>query len=302
MAQDPHWAKMAAALDSSFSIGGLKKRVKETDAAGKEVTREVNATREEAQAGSRYDKPSAWRLREDPRWGGLGGAPGAKSEGTPISRAAWVALPAIQRAKTLTLFLQKCVAHCRTVAPHTMFEDWCGEWYDESHRLNSFREMVGGPKRWALLSKVAMYAMYESYLHSGTGIYNMEELLEQGTTWESGGSSDGQEIASRIPAYNGEIFKRDGKSIHVSGSEPAAYAGSNAHIQASLDESAESAKEITVELFGERIMRSLRILPFAVEGWEAEPFEDGGVAALEAVAKKMEAEAAANPRPSHGYW
>jgi hypothetical protein len=45
----------------------------------------------------------------------------------------------------------------------------------------------------------------------------------------------------------------------------------------------------------------LRILPFAVEGWEQVPFEDGGEVALAEIKKKMDAEAAANPRPQ-GFW
>jgi hypothetical protein len=76
--------------------------------------------------------------------------------------------------------------------------------------------------------------MYESYMHS-CEIYNMKELLENGTAWESGGSSDGQEIADRIPAYN-DYPPREGP----------AYAGSNAHIQASIDKSADYAKDITL--------------------------------------------------------
>ena len=111
--------------------------------------------------------------------------------------------------------------------------------------------------------RICMLGMYEDYLHASWPMYNMEELLANGGCWESGGSSDGQEIACRIPAYNGEPDE-----------EGAAFAGSNAHIEKTLTNTSEKTKDLTVELLGSTLYRSLRILPFAIEGWEEEPFVD----------------------------
>ena len=110
--------------------------------------------------------------------------------------------------------------------------------------------------------RICMLGMYD-YLHASWSMYNMEELLESGRGWESGGSSDGNEIANRIPAHE------EGEPEHG-----LAFAGSNAHIEETLANTSAKTKDLTVELLGSKLHRSLRILPFAIEGWEEEPFVD----------------------------
>jgi tetratricopeptide (TPR) repeat protein len=259
---DPHWLAVLGALDRSFPLP-YGTRVEYDDHYTEKAEFEVS--RSEAEALDSVDRPTEWRLREDPRWGGLGGAPGQTTVGTPTDRETWKSKPAFIRCKALALFLQKIVSHCRSAAERSVgeFPDWCGDWFDHSRRLAYLRR--NHTQRYTLLMRICMLGMYEDYLHATDSIYNMEELLAKGDCWEPGGSSDGQEIAYRIPAHE------DSFEPHEHGP---AFAGSNAHIEQTLAKTEERTEDLTVELLGSKLYRSLRILPFSIEFWEEAPFVD----------------------------
>ena len=216
VSEDPHWERMVAILDATFPLpGGTLTEdsnvLTTTEQAWQAAGMLVDEQPSDEDAPELDQVPSLWRLMQDPRWGGLGGAPGERGEpesdfdesnhdydsdssadsdathyydsdsdeSALSSREEYMELPAIQRCKKLVLFVQKTVAHIFTLDGEA-HGGYCGIW-KECPRLQYLRDEQ--PERYAIMVQVCTQCLYQG-AYTRMDSY-LEPLLESGAgEWE----------------------------------------------------------------------------------------------------------------------